>query len=659
MNGEAEKVRVIVRCRPLSSDELSHGHSNVVNADNRANTIQLLHPDQTQEPPRSFVFDAVFPPDTNQILVYNVAARPIVENVLKGYNGTIFAYGQTGTGKTFTMSGDDEKPGIIPNSFAHIFDHISKCEHDITFLVRVSFLEIYNEEIRDLLAKDGNGTQLEIKERPDVGVYVNKLSTVTVSNASQMLRIMEIGSKNRKTGATKMNSESSRSHAMFTVTIESSENGHVTQGKLQLVDLAGSERQSKTGTTGDRLKEAAKINLSLSTLGNVISALVDGKSTHIPYRNSKLTRLLQDSLGGNSKTLMIANIGPASYNYDETLSTLRYANRAKNIQNVARINEDPKDAMLRKFQEEIEMLRQMLAEEEGDGEEAAEGLSSSMEELRKARGTGEWEQKMKDMEESLERRRAQIDPTLDESERRKLAEDLLARENELKKARADHEALRSKLAQMESKLIIGGENVLEKAEHQARLLEESNRELEESKKVETTLQDRLREKEQHRETIEEKTSTLQEEAHVKTNKLKRVFHELKEVEAEISDVEAEHQREMEGLLETVRQLSKELQLQMTIIDEYIPQECLELIEQYVEWNEEIGEWQLRAIAYTGNNMRAARQTPPLAYRLDHSQAFSPYYSYKTDVPSTQSSSRPPTRSARRERSTARINALLS
>merc|ERR1712025_797131 len=174
-----------------------------------------------------------------------------------------------------------------------------------------------------------------------------------------------VGNNNRSVGATEMNLHSSRSHAIFIVTIECSDEGadgenHIRVGKLNLVDLAGSERQSKTGATGERLKEATKINLSLSALGNVISALVDGKSGHIPYRDSKLTRLLQDSLGGNTKTLMIANLGPADYNYDETLSTLRYANRAKNIKNKPKINEDPKDAMLREFQDEIKRLKQQL-----------------------------------------------------------------------------------------------------------------------------------------------------------------------------------------------------------------------------------------------------------------------------------------------------------
>lgn len=219
----------------------------------------------------------------------------------------MFVYGQTGTGKTFTMQGVKEVPnlrGIIPNSFNHIFDHIARTPQK-KFLVRISFLEIYNEEIRDLLSKDVK-SKLDLKENPDSGVYVKDLSAFVVKSVDEMDHLMNLGNKNRSVGATLMNAESSRSHCIFSITIESSEVGpdgkeHIVMGKLNLVDLAGSERQSKTGATGDRLKEATKINLSLSALGNCISALVDGKSTHIPYRDSKLTRLLQDSLGGNAK----------------------------------------------------------------------------------------------------------------------------------------------------------------------------------------------------------------------------------------------------------------------------------------------------------------------------------------------------------------------
>ena len=244
-------------------------------------------------------------------------------------------------------------------------------------MVRVSYLEIYNEEIRDLLGKD-QSIRLELKERPDVGVYVKDLMTIVCHTADDMEKFMSMGNRNRSVGATLMNETSSRSHAIFSITIECSDKGpdgaqRLRAGKLHLVDLAGSERQTKTGATGIRLREATKINLSLSTLGNVISALVDGKSTHIPYRNSKLTRLLQDSLGGNSKTVMIANVGPADYNYDESISTLRYATRAKSIKNRAVVNEDPKDALLRKFQQEIEALRKQLSEgADYDGEEGEE-----------------------------------------------------------------------------------------------------------------------------------------------------------------------------------------------------------------------------------------------------------------------------------------------
>lgn len=238
-----------------------------------------------------------------------------------------------------------ELRGIIPNAFDHIFSYIKQAGASTQFLVRASYLEIYNEEIRDLLnIKAG---KLDIKEKPDTGVYVKDLSTFVIKDVEEMDKLMSIGNKNRSVGYTEMNATSSRSHSIFSITVEASEvleNGEnrIRAGKLHLVDLAGSERQSKTGAAGERLKEATKINLSLSALGNVISALVDGKSSHIPYRDSKLTRLLQDSLGGNAKTLMVATMSPASYNYDETISTLRYANRAKNIKNKPKVNEDPK-----------------------------------------------------------------------------------------------------------------------------------------------------------------------------------------------------------------------------------------------------------------------------------------------------------------------------
>jgi kinesin family protein 3/17 len=234
-----------------------------------------------------------------QKYLYDTAAIGIVDSVIEGFNGTVFCYGQTGAGKSWTMEGalDNETlRGIIPNSFITVFETVNNAQ-DKKFLVRASYLEIYNEEIRDLLSKDPSN-RMELKESVDTGVYVKDLTSFVCKSAAEIDHVLQAGKKNRSVGATLMNQTSSRSHSIFSIVVESSCAGldgeeHIKVGKLNLVDLAGSERQSKTGATGDRLKEATKINLSLSALGNVISALVDGKSAHIPYRDSKLTRLLQ------------------------------------------------------------------------------------------------------------------------------------------------------------------------------------------------------------------------------------------------------------------------------------------------------------------------------------------------------------------------------
>ena len=320
-----------------------------------------------------------------------------------------------------------------------------------------------------------------------------------------------------------------------------------------MVDLAGSERQSKTGATGVRLKEATKINLSLSTLGNVISALVDGKSSHVPYRNSKLTRLLQDSLGGNSKTLMFANIGPAEYNYDETLSTLRYANRAKNIKNHAKVNEDPKDTLMKKYQQEIEELRKLLEQgttqsSEGEDEENLEesdnnevmmihenGGSPSKKVKRKATS----EQELDDMKAKIEDERKKLKEAknMAEEERNKMKNELKKQEDELAKAQLEHDTVKSKLMALEKKIIVGGENLLEKAEEQERLLDESAMELEDTIKKETELRKVLQEKEAEKLDVEEKYASLQDEAAGKSRKLKKVWTMLQSAKSELSDLQ--------------------------------------------------------------------------------------------------------------------------
>ncbi|XP_030585619.1 kinesin-like protein KIF17 isoform X4 [Archocentrus centrarchus] len=362
----SESVKVVVRCRPLNDREKALSSKMVLSMDLQRCQCFIEKPGAVDEPPKQFTFDGTYYIDQTTEQMYNEIAYALVEGVTEGYNGTIFAYGQTGSGKSFTMQGVSQpaaQKGIIPRAFEHVFESI-QCAENTKFLVRASYLEIYNEEIRDLLGSDTK-QGLELKEHPERGVYVRDLSMHTVHSVGECERIIEQGWRNRAVGYTLMNKDSSRSHSIFTIHLEicntdASGQDHLRAGKLNLVDLAGSERQSKTGATGERLREATKINLSLSALGNVISALVDGRSKYIPYRDSKLTRLLQDSLGGNTRTLMIACLSPADNNYEESLSTLRYANRAKSIQNRPRINEDPKDALLREYQEEIKKLRVLL-----------------------------------------------------------------------------------------------------------------------------------------------------------------------------------------------------------------------------------------------------------------------------------------------------------
>lgn len=256
--------------------------------------------DFKDETARAFTYDAVYDKSSTQREVYDEGAFPLVESVMSGYNGTIFAYGQTGCGKTHTMIGlkdNKAEKGIIPNAFDHIFGYLDSQDNDSKkFLIRCSYLEIYNENVRDLLGKNIDA-KLDIKEHPDKGVYVMGLTTCIVKTITEIEKFMDHGNSLRMVGATAMNQDSSRSHSIFTIYVETSEKveggeSKIKAGKLNLVDLAGSERQSKTQATGDRLKEATKINLSLSALGNVISALVEGKTNHIPYRDSKLTRLL-------------------------------------------------------------------------------------------------------------------------------------------------------------------------------------------------------------------------------------------------------------------------------------------------------------------------------------------------------------------------------
>eukprot|EP00061_Rhincodon_typus_P016452 g44679.t1 len=352
---EETPVRVAVRIRPLLPKEILRGHQSCVHVDLDAQQITLGRN-------RHFQFDIIFDQTASQDEVYNSCVEPLVEAFFEGFNATVFAYGQTGSGKTYTIgetyipSVTDDDEGIIPRALAEIFKLID--ENDaVDHTIKVSYLEVYKEEFRDLLEVETASKDIRIREDDKGNTVLCGVKECEVEGLDEALSLLEIGNTAKHTGTTEVNMHSSRSHTIFTVTMEQRRGlGRTTRlaatpgdllsptqvitSKFHFVDLAGSERIVKTGNTGERLKESIQINSGLLALGNVISALGDPrrKGSHIPYRDSKITRILKDSLGGNAKTLMIACISPSSFNFDENLNSLNYAKRTQNIKNRAVIN---------------------------------------------------------------------------------------------------------------------------------------------------------------------------------------------------------------------------------------------------------------------------------------------------------------------------------
>uniref|UniRef100_A0A673HEB9 Kinesin-like protein n=1 Tax=Sinocyclocheilus rhinocerous TaxID=307959 RepID=A0A673HEB9_9TELE len=376
---KGRNIQVVVRCRPFNTVERKSASHTVVECDQNRKEVMVRTGGATDKAARkTYTFDMVFGPSAKQIEVYRSVVCPILDEVIMGYNCTVFAYGQTGTGKTFTMEGErspneeftwEEDPlaGIIPRTLHQIFEKLSN--NGTEFSVKVSLLEIYNEELFDLLSPAPDVTerlQLFDDPRNKRGVTIKGLEEITVHNKDEVYQILERGAAKRKTASTLMNAYSSRSHSVFSVTIHMKEitlDGEelVKIGKLNLVDLAGSENIGRSGAVDKRAREAGNINQSLLTLGRVIKALVE-RGPHVPYRESKLTRILQDSLGGRTKTSIIATVSPASINLEETLSTLDYANRAKNIMNKPEVNQKlTKRTLIKEYTEEIERLKRDLA----------------------------------------------------------------------------------------------------------------------------------------------------------------------------------------------------------------------------------------------------------------------------------------------------------
>ncbi|XP_021766534.1 kinesin-like protein KIN-5C [Chenopodium quinoa] len=374
-------VQVILRCRPFSDEELRNNAPQVVTCNDYQREVAVSQNIAGKHFDRVFAFDKVFGPTSQQRELYDQAITPIVNEVLEGFNCTIFAYGQTGTGKTYTMEGDCKKnksgpngelpigAGVIPRAIKQIFDTLES--QNAEYSVKVTFLELYNEEITDLLApeeiskaalEDRQKKQLPLMEDGKGGVLVRGLEEEIVTSASEIFTLLERGSAKRRTAETLLNKQSSRSHSLFSITIhikEATPEGEelIKCGKLNLVDLAGSENISRSGAREGRAREAGEINKSLLTLGRVINALVEHLG-HIPYRDSKLTRLLRDSLGGRTKTCIIATVSPAVHCLEETLSTLDYAHRAKHIKNKPEINQKMmKSTLIKDLYGEIERLK--------------------------------------------------------------------------------------------------------------------------------------------------------------------------------------------------------------------------------------------------------------------------------------------------------------
>ncbi|NXN36061.1 KIF3C protein, partial [Rhinoptilus africanus] len=618
-----EALKVVARCRPMSRREEAAGYERVLELDVKLGQVSIRNPRAAPgELPKTFTFDAVYDASSKQADLYDETVRPLIDSVLQGFNGTIFAYGQTGTGKR----------GIIPISFEHIFTHISRSQNQ-QYLVRASYLEIYQEEIRDLLAKD-QSKKLELKENPETGVYIKDLSSFVTKNVKEIEHVMNLGSQTRSVGSTNMNERSSRSHAIFLITVECSETGpdgeeHIRVGKLNLVDLAGSERQSKMGAHGERPKEASKINLSLSALGNVISALVDGKSTHIPYRDSKLTRLLQDSLGGNAKTIMVATLGPASHSYDESLSTLRFANRAKNIKNKPRVNEDPKDTLLREFQEEIVRLKAQL-EKRGmlgkkrrrssrrkkavDGESATEneGEDDNEDGLEK-----NMENYLKEQKERLEEEKAAIqdDHSLVSEEKQKLLQEKEKMIEDLRKEQEATELLATKYkVRVTTRRSCGGgrRTIVDHTNEQQKMLELKRQEIAEQKRREREMQQEMLLRDEETMELRETYTSLQQEVEIKTKKLKKLYAKLQAVKAEIQDQHDEYIRVRQDLEEAQNEQTRELKLKYLIIENFIPPEEKNKIMNRLYFDGEEDQWKFQPLVPTGGNSNQMKRRPTSA-----------------------------------------------
>lgn len=634
----------------MSGTEKQKNHEQVVFINSERAEVTVRAPGGDESEAKRYTYDCAFPATITQEEVYDQTARPIVESVMEGYNGTIFAYGQTGTGKTWTMEGDsskDSRKGIIPRSFEQIFKTINQTSN-IQYLVRGSFLEIYNNSVFDLLCNhDENHHGLPLKENSDGGkisVYAKGLTMTICKKPADLLKLLKEGSARRATASTNMNRTSSRSHCIFTCIVEQCPKDNpsaIRVGKLNMVDLAGSEKTKKTGAEGSTLTEAKAINVSLSALGNVISALTVKRIKHVPYRNSKLTRLLQDSLGGNTKTTMVAALGPADYNLGESISTLRFARRAKAIRNKPTINVNPKDALLMEMQSEIERLRAQLSEiNSGSGTVGRRPLrldpmgkkrvvqkvvervvtkGVTKEELEQAKKEAEDKVKREasKLKEQINALKSSVDTTA--KKKQELDQKVSQAEQVLSTKLQMRASVMNKLKAIQGQLIVG-EKLKVQVQKDKLAIEKKNEMLRKKQREENKLKVALKQREAHMVKLEGKYASTEHEVSEKSKKLEKLRGLYKEIALEIDDVQAENQHEREDMLETIRELSKALKLKDLVLDNFVPRSQLQSFSKRCYWDQETDEWKLGTVDVKEESLT----TRPKSLKTGHGRPISEF-----------------------------------
>lgn len=574
-----EAVKVAVRLRPFSKKEAASKYKQVVRIDQANASCYITNP---QNDDVQYTYDFAFPEYCTQEEIYESTSAPIVDGVLQGINGTIFAYGQTGTGKTYTMDGDLTKGskdrGIVPRAFEHIFDYMAANADSHKFSVTVTYLELYNEQIRDLLSKNDQG-KLAIHEDQTRGFYVKGITTRTVTSFDEIVALQHEGQSRRSTRATNMNESSSRSHSILAVNIETlteiEGSQHVRSARLNLVDLAGSERIAKTGAEGVGIIEGAAINSALMVLGNCISALTSPsqRAVHVPYRDSQLTKLLRDSLGGNARTLMIATLGPADYNFSESMSTLRYAERAKKIQNKPKVNMDPKDALLMQYQEELERLQAQVK----GGPNVSKAPT---------------EEEIKAMEAKLEKQRQELSEAshLAKEEREELEKKIEERRKKLDKEKEKQGQFVNRLKELTKFLVNGSQELMAQTQKNDENIAAIREKLKKREEYAAKMQKDIEEKKKKKKEVMEQCKTAEEKIKVVSQKFTDTVNEYKNMKTKYKEVQNQIQEDREELSRQIDSLNKQLEVYSLIIDNFIPPNEVNRIRSSAVYDEEEQQW---------------------------------------------------------------------